>query len=67
MSLNCRPALPSRLQLTELQQLLGACEALSHLAESARARPVLTLRNAMQVSLYHSLIVMLYRYNFVQD
>lgn len=45
----CRPALPSRLQLTELQQLLGACEALSHLAESAGARPVLTLRNAIQV------------------
>lgn len=45
----CRPALPSRLQLPELQQLLGACEALSFLAESAGARPVLTLRNAIQV------------------
>ncbi|BDA47885.1 probable vacuolar protein sorting-associated protein 54 [Coccomyxa sp. Obi] len=46
--LNARPALPSRLQLAELHQLLGACEALSHLAESAGARPVLTLRNAVQ-------------------
>lgn len=50
MSCICRPALPSRLQLSELHQLLGACEALSHLAESAGARPVLTLRNAVQAS-----------------
>jgi hypothetical protein len=44
-----RPAVPARLQLKELQQLLGACEALSFLAESAGARPVLTLRNSVQV------------------
>ena len=45
----CRPAVPARLQLVELQRLLAACDALPFLAESAGARPVLTLRNAVQV------------------
>jgi hypothetical protein len=39
---------PARLQLSELQRLLAACDALSYLAECAGARPVLTLRNAVQ-------------------
>ena len=41
--------MPSRLQLAELEQLLAASDALSFMAESAGARPVLTVRNAIQL------------------
>ena len=41
--------MPSRLQLAELEQLLAASDALSFVAESAGARPVLTVRNAIQL------------------
>lgn len=41
--------MPSRLQLTELEQLIAASDALSFTAESAGARPVHTLRNAIQL------------------
>lgn len=44
-----RPAVPSRMQLAELEQLLAASEALSFMAEAAGARPVHTVRNAMQL------------------
>jgi hypothetical protein len=40
---------PSRLQLAELEQLLAASDALSFMAESAGAWPVLTVRNAIQL------------------
>ena len=41
--------MPSRLQLAELEQLIAASDALSFMAESAGARPVHTLRNAIQL------------------
>ena len=46
---SCRPAVPSRLQLAELEQLLAASDALSFMADSAGARPVHTVRNAIQL------------------
>lgn len=41
--------MPSRLQLAELEKLIAAGDALSFMAESAGARPVHTLRNAIQL------------------
>ena len=41
--------MPSRLQLAELEKLIAAGNALSFMAESAGARPIHTLRNAIQL------------------